>query len=102
MEEQIAVQPDSLTPRPPSEQTAMLDLLKAQTQQQELLTQMHVEQQAQRREIAEGVKIANVNMPFWALVGFIMKVVLASIPAYILLGILGFIVFFVVSAFVAG
>lgn len=34
------------------------------------------------------VSIVNFNMPFWALVGFMIKVALASIPAVIILAVL--------------
>ena len=48
---------------------------------------------ALRAEIAElrtkGVKIANFNMPFWDMVGFIVKFLLASIPAWLVLAIIG-------------
>lgn len=37
------------------------------------------------------VKIQDINMPFWSLVGFLLKVSFASIPAMIILGILYFI-----------
>lgn len=33
----------------------------------------------------QHVKIENINMPFWALVGFMIKVTLASIPAMLIL-----------------
>jgi hypothetical protein len=41
----------------------------------------------EKDEIAR-VKIEDVNMPFMALVGFLVKVALAGIPAGIILGIL--------------
>jgi hypothetical protein len=36
------------------------------------------------------VSIVNINMPFWSIVGFMIKVSLASIPAIIILGVMGF------------
>jgi len=48
------------------------------------------------------LKIENFNMPFWSLVGFLIKLSLASIPAmvvmFIILTIIGVILFFVLSA----
>jgi hypothetical protein len=51
---------------------------------------------------ARPVKIADVNMPFWSLVGFIVKASLAAIPAYIVLGVVGAILFLVLGGCVAG
>ena len=45
------------------------------------------------------VTIANFNMPFWALVGFLIKVALASIPALVVLAIVGFILSFILAVF---
>jgi hypothetical protein len=52
--------------------------------------------------LARGIKIADVNMPFWSLVGFMVKVALASIPAYIVLGVIGGILFLVLGGCAAG
>lgn len=43
------------------------------------------------------VKIANFNMPFWALVGFLVKVSLASIPALFVLAVIGFVISLVLA-----
>ena len=43
------------------------------------------------------VKIENINMPFFALVGFFVKVSLASIPAALIISILTFIFVFLLS-----
>ncbi len=40
---------------------------------------------ALRSGVVQAVEIVNFNMPFWALVGFMVKVSLASIPAVIIL-----------------
>jgi len=45
------------------------------------------------------VKIENINMPFGALVGFLVKVSLASIPAFLILAAIYFLVLFVFSIF---
>jgi hypothetical protein len=34
------------------------------------------------------VTIQNINMPFWAMVGLLVKIAIASIPALIILGVL--------------
>ena len=44
------------------------------------------------------VTIANFNMPFWALVGFLVKVSLASIPALFVLAAIGFVISLVLTA----
>jgi hypothetical protein len=55
---------------------------------------------AERDRPARGVahvKVDNINMPFWALVGFLIKVSLASIPAFIILAILYTIIVFLLG-----
>lgn len=42
---------------------------------------------------AQDVTISNFNMPFVDLIGFLVKIALASIPAAIIIGIVYFIVF---------
>lgn len=39
-----------------------------------------------------GVSIENFNMPFFALVGLMLKVALASIPAILILAFFGFVI----------
>lgn len=80
-------------------------LLRALVDQQTVLRQLVQEQQAQRQAITDGlnhIKIANVNMPFISLVGFIIKVALASIPAYIILFIVLGLLFAVFGGTLAG
>ena len=48
------------------------------------------------------VIITGFDMPFGSLIGFMIKVALASIPATIILSVVGFIIFFVFSALLAG
>jgi hypothetical protein len=43
------------------------------------------------------VVIADFDMPFWSLVNFMIKVAVASIPATIILSILGFVIVFLGS-----
>ncbi len=38
-----------------------------------------------------NVKIIDIDMPFWSMVNFMIKWAIASIPAFILLGIIGMI-----------
>jgi hypothetical protein len=45
------------------------------------------------------VKIEDVNMPFGALIGFLVKVSLASIPAVLVLAVIYFLILFVFSIF---
>ena len=42
----------------------------------------------------EGVKIENINIPFWALVGLMLKVYFAWIVATVFLALLPLIIFF--------
>lgn len=35
------------------------------------------------------VKIIDINMPFWSMVKFMVKVAIASIPAFIILSVIG-------------
>lgn len=80
-----------------AQQVQLLDELRhAQADQQALLTQLLQEQRAQRKALMdalEEIRVADFNMPFGSLVGFLVKASLAAIPASIILGILGFIVF---------
>ncbi|MCZ7568845.1 MAG: hypothetical protein M5U01_09690 [Ardenticatenaceae bacterium] len=80
-----------------AQQVQLLDELRhAQADQQTLLAQLLHEQEAQRKALAdalEEIKVADFNMPFVSLVGFLVKASLAAIPASIILAILGFIVF---------
>lgn len=85
----------------PSSPTAMLAaqtqslaelvaIQKAQSSQIEALRQQNERLLASQSAAGQAkgmqhVKIENVNMPFWALVGFMIKVSLASIPAMLIL-----------------
>lgn len=66
------------------------ELRRIQTDQQAQLAALVKEQQAQRSEL-QAVKVVNFDMPFGALVGFIIKATIAAIPAYIILAIIGFV-----------
>lgn len=109
--------------KPPTQSANPTQLLERQTQLLSDLYEIQVQQQrqiealvTQNRALAQGlqamggagnrpagvVKIADVNMPFMSLVGFIIKVALASIPAYIIMGILAGIVFLVLGGCTAG
>jgi hypothetical protein len=68
------------------EQTqALASILQLQLAQKELLERIETSLAYQNQRAG---KILDVNMPFSSLVGFIMKFVLASIPASIMLGLL--------------
>jgi hypothetical protein len=43
------------------------------------------------------VVIADFDMPFWSLVNFMIKVAIASIPATIIVSIIGFVIVFIGS-----
>jgi len=57
-----------------------------------------------RRSTAEtmDVFVNNINMPFWSMVGFILKWSIAAIPAGILFFILGVIAWIVIAAVFGG
>ena len=45
------------------------------------------------------VQITDIKMPFWSMVIFMVKASIASIPAFIILSIIGTIVFSVIGSF---
>ncbi len=47
------------------------------------------------------VVITDFDMPFGSLIGFMIKVAIASIPATLILSVIGFIIFFVFGALLA-
>lgn len=48
------------------------------------------------------VKIENINMPFWALVGFLIKLSFAWIPAMLIMGAIAFLLTAVFGGILAG
>tara|TARA_R110002049_G_scaffold221112_2_gene392584 strand:+ start:1054 stop:1233 length:180 start_codon:yes stop_codon:yes gene_type:complete len=46
------------------------------------------------------VHITDIKMPFWSMVIFMVKASIASIPAFIILSIIGTIVFSVIGGFI--
>ena len=48
------------------------------------------------------VVVTNIKMPFVSLVGFMVKAAIAAIPAFVILAIIGMIVFYVLSGMVTG
>ncbi len=48
------------------------------------------------------VNIIDVRMPFWSMVAFMVKAAIASIPAFIILAIIGEIVFSVLGGIFSG
>jgi hypothetical protein len=118
---------DSQTVAPiPPEQKSPLALLDKQSQLLDELTQLQREQigdinalSAQNERIIgllatiadnqgksgtgfSRVKIEDFNMPFWALAGIIIKIALASIPAWLILALSGFILWFVIAVVLIG
>lgn len=89
-------------------QPSPTDLLARAVQQLAALNQRTADLLAQQEQAAKeraeltaavkalnGVrytKVIDLNMPFWNLAGFLVKVALASIPAYIVLGALALLV----------
>jgi hypothetical protein len=66
----------------------------------EELTKILVSVSSYSEKDGEGLlhgKIENVNVPFWSLVGFLLKLSFASIPAAVVLGILWIIVIGIIS-----
>ena len=66
----------------------LVAIQKAQSAQIEALKQQNERliglSQGRERGLS-AVKVENINMPFWALVGFLIKLSLASIPAMLIL-----------------
>ncbi|CAG0966469.1 hypothetical protein ANRL3_01214 [Anaerolineae bacterium] len=75
------------------------ELNEHQVKQQAQIEQLHAEQVTLNRKISvvverleklsepkpkDPIKIGDINMPFWSLVGFIVKASIAAIPAYII------------------
>ena len=53
-------------------------------------------------EIEKRVVVTDINMPFMSMVIFMVKWVIASIPAFIILSILGAVLTAILSAFMGG
>lgn len=71
----------------------LVEIQKAQSAQIQALQQQNerligIQVEAKHAPAANRVKIENINMPFWAMVGFLIKLSLASIPAMIILSII--------------
>jgi hypothetical protein len=71
----------------------LVEIQKAQSAQIQALQQQNerligIQVEAKREPAANRVRIENINMPFWAMVGFLIKLSLASIPAMIILSII--------------
>lgn len=80
----------------------LVAIQKAQSAQIEALKQQNerliaVNQNAGQSRGLSAVRIENINMPFWSLVGFLIKLSLASIPAMLILWVI-----FAVIALVLG
>ncbi len=60
-------------------------------QERELDARKHDRFAAQERELdARGVIVTDVQMPFWSMVFLMVKFVIASIPAFIILAVLAY------------
>ncbi len=71
--------------------------LRQQNQQLSSVLTAFSQQQAPTSAVTT-VTIENFNMPFLAIVGFLIKLTLASIPAAIVLGIIWFVVILVLGS----
>lgn len=85
-----------------AEQNALLqNIIDQQREMIQRLTEQNnltQHQLAQRQDGLNSVVVDDVRWGFWSMVWFIIKWVLASIPAMILLGILGAIIFAILAA----
>ena len=50
----------------------------------------------------KAVSIVDIKMPFWSMVTFMVKASIASIPAFIILSVIGSLVFMILGAIVGG
>lgn len=89
---QTRVNPTLLLARQVQETASVVAHLE-QIQQQNALIIQRLERLA-----AKETKITDVNMPFWALVGLMVKVALASVPAGIVIGLVYLFVIMLLSA----
>lgn len=106
----VAAGKQTQPPKQPTQQRNPVDLLEKQVQILEDLRRQQLVQHAQIEQLRSGqndltketiyiaqvlktskseqrVTIADFNMPFWSLVGIIIKISLAAIPAYLIVGI---------------
>lgn len=51
---------------------------------------------------ASRVNIVDISMPFWSMVVFMVKAAIASIPAFIILSVIGSVVFAVLGGMLGG
>ena len=72
-------------------QQEQISILKAQNDKLSTLLNFVSDFQGKNRNFQ--VNIQNINMPFWSLVGFMLKVTLASIPAAIIITGVPFLIF---------
>lgn len=80
----------------PLQQRNPVELMEKQVAILEDIRRQQLEQNAQIEQLHSSlndlrVRIADFNMPFWSLVGIIVKASIAAIPAYFIVGIFVFI-----------
>lgn len=85
----------------------LVAIQKAQSEQIEGLQQQNervigILADSRRDKPASHVKVENINMPFWALVGFLIKLSLASIPAMLIVMMIYGIMVFVLGGLLEG
>jgi sorbitol-specific phosphotransferase system component IIBC len=107
-------EPSNQTPSPTAMLAAqtkslaeLVEIQKAQNEQIEELQHQNERiigalARSERGSVLTHVKIEDINMPFMALVGFLVKLSLASIPAMLILALLYFLVVVVLGGLFAG
>lgn len=81
-------------------QQEQIGLLKAQNEQLNLILQASAKPAA--ASALTNVKIVNIDISFWDLVGFLIKLTVAWIPAMFVIGILGLIISLIFGGFLGG
>lgn len=76
--------------------------LKSLEQTNQQLVTLMERQAARPQSTSTGVKIEDINMPFMNMVGLLVKIALASIPAAIILTIVYFIIAFIIASVFGG
>jgi hypothetical protein len=82
-------------------QHSLEGIQESQVKMLESLLRLHTIDRSNLRE-GVGVHVENINMPFWAIVGFLIKVSIAAIPAAILISILGAVIWLFLGGIVFG
>ena len=71
-------------------------------QNNDTIINMDVTQGQHPLQRTQEVRIVDINMPFWSMVKFMVKLSLASIPAYIILVIIFAVIFLIFGGIFVG